>query len=104
VIKMVNADELSSTNSKLVVEKLVFEWGLASDWVEKLGLKQSNDTSALEMIVDTILIANASQVAEYKSGKETLFGFFVGQCMKASKWQGNPKIFTDILQKKLSSF
>ncbi len=49
-----------------------------------------------------MLIENASQVALYKGGKETLFGFFVGQCMKASKGQGNPKIFTDILKKKLS--
>lgn len=102
VIQMVNADELSSTNSKLVIEKLVFEWGKASEWVDTLWLKQSNDTSALEAIVDQIIIENASQVAEYKAGKETLFGFFVGQCMKASKWQGNPKIFTEILKKKLS--
>ena len=102
VIQMVNADELSSTNSKLVIEKLVFEWGKASEWVEKLWLKQSNDTSALEAIVDQIIIENDSQVTEYKAGKETLFGFFVGQCMKASKWQGNPKIFTEILKKKLS--
>ncbi len=102
VIKMVNADALSSTNSKMVVEKLVFEWGTAEEWVEKLGLRQSNDTSALEAIVDQVIVDNASQVAEYKSGKEALFGFFVGQAMKASKWQGNPKIFTEILKKKLS--
>lgn len=102
VIKMVNADELSSTNSKTVIEKLVFEWGLAHEWVESLGLKQTNDTAALEAIVDAIITENAWQVAEYKSGKETLFGFFVGQCMKKSAGQGNPKIFTDILKKKLS--
>jgi aspartyl-tRNA(Asn)/glutamyl-tRNA(Gln) amidotransferase subunit B len=102
VIKLVNADALSSTNSKLVVEKLVFEWGTAEEWVEKLGLRQSNDTSALEAIVDQVIVDNASQFAEYKSGKEALFGFFVGQAMKASKWQGNPKIFTEILKKKLS--
>ena len=101
VIKMVNADELSSTNSKVVIEKLVFEGGSARAWTEKLGLKQTNDIGALEAIVDTVLAENASQVAEYKAGKETLFGFFVGQCMKASKGQGNPKIFTEILKKKL---
>ena len=102
VIKMVNADELSSTNSKLVIEKLVFDWGTAAEWVEKLGVKQTNDTSALETIVDTVLQSNANQVAEYKSWKENLFSFFVGQCMKASWGQGNPKIFTEILKKKLS--
>ena len=102
VIQMVNNDELSSTNSKLVIEKLVFEWGHASEWVEKLWLRQSNDISSLESIVDQIIIENASQISEYKTGKVTLFGFFVGQCMKASKGQGNPKIFTEILTKKLS--
>lgn len=102
VIKMVNADELSSTNSKIVIEKLVFEWGVARDWVDKLGLKQTNDTSALEAIVDTVLAESETQLAEYRAGKVNLFGFFVGQCMKKSAWQGNPKIFTDILKKKLS--
>lgn len=102
VIKMVNADEISSTNSKIVMEKLVFEGGNAMEWTEKLGLKQSNDTGALEAIVDEVLVQNASQVEEYKGGKENLFGFFVGQCMKASKGQGNPKMFTEILKKKLS--
>lgn len=102
VIKMVNADELSSTNSKTVIEKLVFEWGTARDWVDKLGVKQTNDTGALEAIVDAVIAENAGQVAEYKSGKEALFGFFVGQCMKKSAGQWNPKIFTDILKKKLS--
>lgn len=101
-IKMVNADEISSTNSKIVMEKLVFEGGNAREWTEKLGLKQSNDTGALEAIVDEVLAQNASQVEEYKAGKENLFGFFVGQCMKASKGQGNPKMFTEILKKKLA--
>ncbi len=102
VIQMVNSDELSSTNSKIVIEKLVFEWWSTSEWIEKLELRQSNDTSALEAIVDHVIVENTSQIAEYKAGKETLFGFFVGQCMKASKGQGNPKIFTEILKKKLS--
>jgi aspartyl-tRNA(Asn)/glutamyl-tRNA(Gln) amidotransferase subunit B len=101
VIKMVNADELSSTNSKIVIEKLVFEWGLASEWVESLGLRQTNDTGALEAIADAVIAESQSQVAEYQSGKVTLFGFFVGQCMKKSAGQGNPKIFTEILKKKL---
>lgn len=102
VIELVNADELSSTNSKIVIEKLVFEGGTADVWVDTLSLRQKNDTTALETIVDQVLSENASQVEEYKNGKTNLFGFFVGQCMKASKGQGNPKIFTDIITKKLS--
>jgi len=102
VIKMVNSDELSSTNSKLIVEKLVFEWGTARDWVETLGVKQTNDTGALEAIADAVLAESGAQVADYQSGKINLFWFFVGQCMKKSAGQGNPKIFTEILKKKLS--
>lgn len=62
-----------------------------------------NDTGAMEAIVDTVLAANASQVEEYKSGKVNLFGFFVGVCMKESRGQGNPKIFTEILTRKLTT-
>ena len=75
---------------------------MADAWVDSMNLRQTNDTGALEAIVDTVIANNQKQVEEYKSGKETLFGFFVGQCMKASAGQGNPKIFTDILKKKLS--
>lgn len=87
VIQLVNADELSSTNSKIVIEKLVFEGGQADTWVDSLSLRQKNDTGALEAIVDTVLAESTSQVAEYKSGKTNLFGFFVGQCMKKSAGQ-----------------
>lgn len=87
VIQLVNEDALSSTNSKVVIEKLVFEGGMADAWVDSLGLRQTNDTGALEAIVDQIIASNPDQVAEYKSGKEALFGFFVGQCMKASAGQ-----------------
>lgn len=101
VIQLVKADELSSTNSKIVLEKLVFEGGKTDEWIISLGLKQSNDLSALEIIADQVLSESHSQVIEYQNGKVNLFWFFVGQCMKASKGQGNPKIFTEILKKKI---
>ncbi|MBP6981365.1 Asp-tRNA(Asn)/Glu-tRNA(Gln) amidotransferase subunit GatB [Candidatus Gracilibacteria bacterium] len=102
VIELVNADELSSTNSKIVIEKLVFEGGKTDEIVDTLGLRQKNDLGALETIVDQVIAESSTQIAEYRSGKTNLFGFFVGQCMKVSKGQGNPKIFTEILNKKLS--
>lgn len=102
VIELVNADELSSTNSKIVIEKLVFEWGKTDEIVDTLWLRQKNDLWALETIVDQVIAESSTQIAEYRSGKTNLFGFFVGQCMKVSKGQGNPKIFTEILNKKLS--
>lgn len=69
--------------------------------MDENNLRQKNDLSALEAIVDTVLSENQDQVAEYKAGKENLFGYFVGQCMKLSKGQGNPKIFNELLKKKI---
>ncbi len=70
--------------------------------IEKLGLKQMSDDGAIEAMVDEILHANEDKVAEYKGGKEKLFGFFVGQVMKASKGSANPAKVNEILKKKLS--
>lgn len=71
--------------------------------MDEKGLRQVNDTGAMEAVVDAVLAANPSQIAEYRAGKVNLFGYFVGICMKESKGQGNPKIFTEILTKKLTS-
>ncbi|HRI36293.1 MAG TPA: Asp-tRNA(Asn)/Glu-tRNA(Gln) amidotransferase subunit GatB [bacterium] len=101
VIAMVTANELSSTNSKAVVETLFTEGGKADEIVDRLGLRQNNDTSALEAVVDRVIAENAEQVAEYRAGNERVFGFLVGQCMKASAGQGNPKIFNELLKAKL---
>ncbi len=77
MIELVNTDELSSTNSKIVIEKLVFEGGKADEWVDSLSLRQKNDLGALEAIVDTVLAESPTQLAAYQSGKVNLFGFFV---------------------------
>lgn len=101
VIKMVNADELSSTNSKQVIEELFANWWDADIIVDENNLRQKNDMWALEAIVDEVIANNAQQVADYKWWNENIFGFFVWQCMKASKWSGNPKIFNELLKQKL---
>jgi aspartyl-tRNA(Asn)/glutamyl-tRNA(Gln) amidotransferase subunit B len=101
VITLVNADELSSTNSKQVIEEL-FENGWDTDIiVDENNLRQKNDTGALEAIVDEVIAKFPDQIADYKSGNENIFWFFVGQSMKASKGQWNPKIFNELLKKKL---
>ncbi len=101
VIKMVNADELSSTNAKIVVEELFTNGGSARNIAETKNLIQKNDLWALESIVDGVISSNPTQVTDYKNGNEKIFGFLVGQCMKASQGAGNPKIFNEILKKKL---
>ncbi|MCH2188418.1 Asp-tRNA(Asn)/Glu-tRNA(Gln) amidotransferase subunit GatB [Candidatus Gracilibacteria bacterium] len=101
VIELVNGDELSSTNSKQVVEELFQNGGKADIIVDENGLRQKNDLGALEAIVDEVITNHEKQVADYRGGNENIFGFFVGQCMKASKGAGNPKIFNELLKKKL---
>jgi len=63
--------------------------------------EQSRDTSSLEKIIDEVIAANAKQVEQYRGGKKTVMGFFVGQVMKASKGQANPQIVNELLTKKL---
>ncbi len=73
------------------------------DAIEELGLKQLSDEGALLAMIGEILSANEDKVAEYKGGKEKLFGFFVGQVMKASKGTANPALVNKLLKEKLSS-
>ena len=103
VIELVNNDELSSTNSKQVIEELFKNWGEADIIVDENNLRQENDVWAMEAIVEEVIKNNPRQVEEYKAWKQQLFAFFVGQCMKVSKGQWNPKIFNELLRKKLDS-
>ncbi len=90
------------------IGKQVFDemWGndaSADDVIEKKGLKQITDTSAIEAMIDEVIAANPSQVAEYQGGKEKLLSFFVGAVMKASKGKANPGQLNQILREKLKS-
>ena len=69
--------------------------------IEKLGLKQVSDDGAILKIIDEILANNQDKVEQYKNGKDKLFGFFVGQTMKASKGSANPQIVNKLLKEKL---
>lgn len=71
--------------------------------IESRGLKQVTDTGAIEQLVDDVIAANPDQVAQYRGGKEAVFGFFVGQAMKLSKGKANPAQLNELLRKKLSA-
>ena len=80
----------------------MFETGRnAAEIIEEKGLKQVSDSSAIEAMIDEVLAANPDKVEEYQSGKDKLFGFFVGQTMKLSKGQANPGVVNQILKSKL---
>jgi len=70
--------------------------------VEAKGLKQVTDTGAIEAVIDQVMAAQADKVAEYRSGKDKLFGFFVGQVMKASGGKANPAMLNELLKTKLN--
>ena len=88
------------------IAKQVFEalWASAKDAdaiIEQQGLKQITDTGAIEAIIEGIIAANPEQVAGYRAGKDKLFGFFVGQTMKATGGKANPAQLNELLKKKL---
>jgi aspartyl-tRNA(Asn)/glutamyl-tRNA(Gln) amidotransferase subunit B len=69
--------------------------------IEEQGLVQLSDTAEIDGLIDSVIAANPDQLASYRSGKETLFGFFVGQVIKASKGKANPKVVNERLRAKL---
>ena len=96
------ADNTISGKIAKDVFEIMIETGRApGDIVHERGLKQVTDTGAIEAAVDAVLAANADKVAEYKSGKDKLFGFFVGQTMKAMQGKGNPALVNEVVKKKL---
>jgi len=93
---------ISGTIAKQVFEIMLETGQGAGAVVEERGLKQTSDTGAIDAEIDKVLAANADKVTEYKSGKEQLFGFFVGQTMKAMAGKANPKLVNERLRAKLS--
>ena len=69
--------------------------------IDEKGLKQESDPKELEKVIDQVIKDNQDKVKEYKSGKDKLFGFFVGQAMKVSGGKANPQLVNEILKKKL---
>jgi aspartyl-tRNA(Asn)/glutamyl-tRNA(Gln) amidotransferase subunit B len=81
----------------------MFETGRsAADIVAERGLRQVSDSGAIEAIVEQVLVANPDKVEEYRAGKDKLFGFFVGQVMKASQGKANPQVVNEVLRARLA--
>ena len=103
LVKRIEENIISGKAAKEILDYLIDNNGGDIDAIiEKLGLKQVSDTGALEALIEEILTTHADKVAEYKSGKDKLFGFFVGQAMKASKGSANPQALNDLLVAKLA--
>jgi len=93
--------EISGKLAKEIFAKMIETGEPARSIIEREGLRQISDTGALANIVDEVIAANPKQVEQYRSGKATVLGFFVGQVMKATKGQANPGAVNEILREKL---
>jgi aspartyl-tRNA(Asn)/glutamyl-tRNA(Gln) amidotransferase subunit B len=102
LIKRIVDGTISGRTAKEVFEAMAAGEGDADAIIERKGLKQVSDTGALERAIDEVLAKNPSQLAAYKGGKEALFGFFVGQVMKATGGKANPGVVNELLKKKLA--
>jgi aspartyl-tRNA(Asn)/glutamyl-tRNA(Gln) amidotransferase subunit B len=94
-------DTISGKIAKDVFEAMWNEGRDADTIIEAKGLKQITDTSAIERAIDEVMARNPQQLAEYRSGKDKLFGFFVGQVMKATQGKANPAQLNELLKRKL---
>ncbi len=101
LVKRIEDATISAKAAKDVLDRLMEENLEVDGVIDALGLRQVSDTGALEAICDAVIGANGDKVAEYKSGKDKLFGFFVGQVMKESKGAANPATVNEILKAKL---
>lgn len=101
LIDLIADDTISGRIAKEVFEAMVETGKAPGAIVEEKGLRQVTDTGAIEAAIDDVLAKNQDKVAEFRSGKDKLFGFFVGQVMKATQGKANPAAVNDILKAKL---
>ncbi|MCF6257665.1 MAG: Asp-tRNA(Asn)/Glu-tRNA(Gln) amidotransferase subunit GatB [Gammaproteobacteria bacterium] len=102
MIKRIQDNTISGKIAKEVFEAMWQGEGDADTVIEARGLKQITDSSAIEPVIDDIIANNPGQVEQYRGGKDKLFGFFVGQVMKATQGKANPQQVNELLKQKLS--
>ena len=102
LIALIDKGTINGTIAKKVFDELWLNGGEPAEIVERLGLAQVSDTAPILEAIAAIMAANQSQVDEYRSGKEKVFGFFVGQVMRAMKGKANPAVVNDLLKEQLT--
>jgi len=101
LINTIESGKINNNQAKEVFAEMFASGKPAAAVIEEKGFEQISDMSAIEKIVDEVIAANEANVTAFRSGNEKLFGFFVGQVMKASQGKANPKVVNDILRAKL---
>jgi aspartyl-tRNA(Asn)/glutamyl-tRNA(Gln) amidotransferase subunit B len=102
MFQLMEQGTISGKIAKQVFEEMYETGSSPKDIVQRKGLEQVSDESAIDSIIDQVLAANPDSVEKYRKGKKKVFGFLVGQVMKETKGKANPKIVNQILQEKLS--
>ncbi|MBA4122641.1 MAG: Asp-tRNA(Asn)/Glu-tRNA(Gln) amidotransferase subunit GatB [Acidobacteria bacterium] len=102
LIKTLDAGKINNNQAKEVLTEMFGNGKSADEVIREKGFEQISDRSTIEKIIDEIVEKNQNQVVAYRGGNEKLFGFFVGQTMKASGGKANPKVVNEILKEKLS--
>ncbi len=100
--ELLSSDAISSNQGREVFALMAESGDDPAHIVDERGMRQVSDTSALEPVVDEVIVNCPDQVAQYKGGNTKVVGYLVGQCMKASKGKGNPKLFNQLLCAKLA--
>lgn len=103
LIKTLDDGSINNNQAKEVLVEMFNSGKNSAEVIKEKGFEQISDSSAIEKIVDEIIANNENQVTAYRNGNEKLFGFFVGQTMKASGGKANPKVVNELLKAKLSS-
>ncbi len=101
-MRRIGDNTISGKLAKDVFEAMWTEGRGADEIIDARGLRQITDSGAIEQAIDAIMAANPKQLAEYRGGKDKLFGFFVGQVMKATQGKANPAQLNELLKRKLA--
>ena len=101
LVRMIDEAKISGKQGKEILVEMFKTGKSAGKIVEEQGLVQVSDAAEIDALIDEVLVANPPQLESYRAGKEALFGFFVGQVMKASRGKANPKVVNERLREKL---
>jgi len=102
LIRLIDQGTISGKMAKEIIEEMYRTGKTAPAVVEEKGMVQITDEAALSGVITGILEANPNQLAQYRSGRDKLFGYFVGQVMKATRGKANPQVINDLLKKMLA--
>jgi aspartyl-tRNA(Asn)/glutamyl-tRNA(Gln) amidotransferase subunit B len=102
LVRLIDQGKISGKIAKTVFESMLDSGKSPDQIVSEKGLEQLSDSASIEIVIDQVVMANPKQVEQYKSGNEKVYGFLVGQIMKATQGKANPQKLNELLKTKLA--